>query len=132
MKSLSRVRLFATPWTAAYRAPPSLGFSRQEHWSGLPLPAPYYELDFYKHIYEALSSWMWSLLCGANPGVELLALDIVYLALVDIAQQFSKVIVPIYSPNCMRVPVAPHPHWRFVVCVRQINAKFRVFIESSK
>ena len=96
------------------------------------MPAPYYELDFYKHVYEALSSWMWSLLCGANPGVELLALDIVYLALVDIAQQFSKVIVPIYSPNCMRVPVAPHPHWRFVVCVRQINAKFRVFIESSK
>ena len=34
-KSLSRVRLFATPWTVAYQAPPSMGFSRQEHWSGL-------------------------------------------------------------------------------------------------
>ena len=37
VKSLSRVRLFATPWTAAYQAPPSMGFSRQEYWSGLPL-----------------------------------------------------------------------------------------------
>ena len=32
----SRVRLFATPWTAAYQAPPSMGFSRQEYWSGVP------------------------------------------------------------------------------------------------
>ena len=40
MKSLSRVRLFATPWTVAYQAPPSMGFSRQECWSGLPLPSP--------------------------------------------------------------------------------------------
>ena len=39
-KSLSRVRLFATPWTAAYQAPPSMGFSRQEYWSGLPFPSP--------------------------------------------------------------------------------------------
>ena len=38
LKSLSRVRLVATPWTAAYQAPPSMGFSRQEHWSGVPLP----------------------------------------------------------------------------------------------
>ena len=40
VKSLSRVRLSATPWTAAYPAPPSTGFSRQEHWSGVPLPSP--------------------------------------------------------------------------------------------
>ena len=40
MKLLSRVRLFATPWTVAYQAPPSLGFSRQEYWSGLPFPSP--------------------------------------------------------------------------------------------
>ena len=40
VKSLSRVRLFATPWTIAYQAPPSLGFSRQECWSGLPFPSP--------------------------------------------------------------------------------------------
>ena len=40
VKSLSRVRLFATPWTIAYQAPPSMGFSRQECWSGLPFPSP--------------------------------------------------------------------------------------------
>ena len=40
VKSLSRVRLLATPWTAAYQTPPSMGFSRQEYWSGLPLPSP--------------------------------------------------------------------------------------------
>ena len=40
MKSLSHVRLFATPWTVAYQAPLSLGFSRQECWSGLPFPSP--------------------------------------------------------------------------------------------
>ena len=39
-KSLSPVRLFATPWTAAYQAPPSMGFSRQKYWSGVPLPSP--------------------------------------------------------------------------------------------
>ena len=38
--SLSRVRLFATPWTVTYQAPLSMGFSRQEYWSGLPLPSP--------------------------------------------------------------------------------------------
>ena len=40
VKSLSRVRLFATPWTVAYQAPPSMGFSRQEYWSGVPFPSP--------------------------------------------------------------------------------------------
>ena len=40
VKSLSRVRLFATPWTVVYQAPPSMGFSRQEYWSGLPFPSP--------------------------------------------------------------------------------------------
>ena len=40
MKSLSRVRLFVTPWTVAYQAPLSMGFSRQEYWSGLPFPSP--------------------------------------------------------------------------------------------
>ena len=40
MKSPSHVRLLATPWTAAYQAPPSMGVSRQEYWSGVPLPSP--------------------------------------------------------------------------------------------
>ena len=41
VKLLSRVQLLATPWTAGYQAPLSMGFSRQESWSGLPLPSPY-------------------------------------------------------------------------------------------
>ena len=40
MKLLSRVGLFTTPWTVAYQDPPSMGFSRQEYWSGLPFPSP--------------------------------------------------------------------------------------------
>ena len=45
VKSLSRVQLLATPWTAAYQAPPSMGFSRQEYWSGLPFPSPMHESE---------------------------------------------------------------------------------------
>ena len=48
VKSLSRVRLCATPQTAAHQAPPSLGFSRQEHWSGLPFPSPMHESEKWK------------------------------------------------------------------------------------
>ena len=40
VKSLNRVRLFVTSWIIAHRAPPSMGFSRQEYWSGLPFPSP--------------------------------------------------------------------------------------------
>ena len=44
VKSLSRVRPSATPWTAAYQALPSMGFSRQDYWNGLPLPSLKYDL----------------------------------------------------------------------------------------
>ena len=47
-KSLSRVWLLATPRTAAYQAPPSMGFARQEYWTGLPLPSLHIWLTFYK------------------------------------------------------------------------------------
>ena len=47
VKPLSRVRLFATPWSAAHQAPPSMGFSRQEYWSGVPLSSP--NIAVYKH-----------------------------------------------------------------------------------
>ena len=50
LSHFSRVRLCATPWTAAHQAPPSLGFSRQEHWSGLPFPSPMHES----------AKWKWS------------------------------------------------------------------------
>ena len=45
LSRFSRVRLCVTPGTAAYQAPPSLGFSRQEHWSGLPFPSPMHESE---------------------------------------------------------------------------------------
>ena len=45
LSHFSRVRLWATPQTAAHQAPPSLGFSRQEHWSGLPFPSPMQESE---------------------------------------------------------------------------------------
>ena len=55
VKLLSRVQLFTTPWTVAYQAPPSMGFSRQEYWSGVPLPSLYILLDnpilcIWKHV----------------------------------------------------------------------------------
>ena len=45
LRHFSRVRLCVTAWTAAYQAPPSLGFSRQEHWSGLPFRSPMHESE---------------------------------------------------------------------------------------
>ena len=56
MKSLSRVQLFATPWTAAYQVPPSMGFSRQEYWSGVPLPSP---KKAERQRIDAFELWCW-------------------------------------------------------------------------
>ena len=53
----SRVRLCATPWTVAHQAPPSLGFSRQEHWSGLSFPSLMHESE----------KWKWSCSVGSDP-----------------------------------------------------------------
>ena len=59
VKSLSRVRLLAAPWTAAYQAPPSMGFYRQEHQSGVPLPSP---------LWSARAHQTFSPLCPALPA----------------------------------------------------------------
>ena len=48
LKSLSHVLLFATPWTVVYQDPQSMGFSRQEYWSGLPFPSPIKTIDHEK------------------------------------------------------------------------------------
>ena len=56
VKSLSRVRLLASPWTAAHQAPPSMGFSRQEYWSGVPLPSPK-TLQYLLKIIAAICVW---------------------------------------------------------------------------
>ena len=56
MKSLSRVLLLATPWTTAYQAPLSMGFSRQEYWSGVPLPSEMVYIAVRKYVDISLSS----------------------------------------------------------------------------
>ena len=58
MKSLSRVQLCGTPWTAAHQAPPSMGFSRQEYWSGVPFPSPILDKGGKNR------QWRISLFCG--------------------------------------------------------------------
>ena len=55
VKSISRVRLFLTPWTAAYQAPPSMGFSRQECWSGVPLPSPKFPLHLLNFVFSLMT-----------------------------------------------------------------------------
>ena len=55
VKSLSCVWLLATPWTAAHQAPPSMGFSRQEYWSGVPLPSPIAKIKH--HSIQPLCEW---------------------------------------------------------------------------
>ena len=62
VKSLSHVRLFPTAWTAAHQAPPSMGFSRQEYWSGVPLPSPYSWAWHKNSVIQPLVSSIFSLL----------------------------------------------------------------------
>ena len=59
VKSLGHVWLLATPWTEAYQAPPSIGFSRQEYWSGVPLPSSYNVATKIKIMY-------WPCICGLH------------------------------------------------------------------
>ena len=61
-ESLSRVWLLATAWTAAYQAPPSMGFSRQEYWSGVPLPSPLSVLTvaYYQNHWKYLRGSLWA------------------------------------------------------------------------
>ena len=57
VKSLSRVWPLATPWTAAYKAPPSMGYSRQEYWSGSPVPSPCLSLGIIKYLLKSVQHW---------------------------------------------------------------------------
>ena len=70
-KSLSRVRLLATPWTAAYQAPPSLGFSRQEYWSGVPLPSHYKITNTSWPLNNA--EGLWTMQAVENPHITILS-----------------------------------------------------------
>ena len=55
LSRFSRVQLCATPWTAVHQAPPSMGFSRQEYWSGVPFPSPQNEIELSLKIKIALT-----------------------------------------------------------------------------
>ena len=68
LSRFSRVRLCATPWTAAYQAPPSMGFARQEYWSGLPLPSPYHMLVMLKILQARLQQYVNRELPDAQAG----------------------------------------------------------------
>ena len=69
VKSLSPVRLLATPWTAAYQAPPSVGFSRQEYWSGVPFPSPVHESEKWKWSRVWLFATPWTAAYQAPPSM---------------------------------------------------------------
>ena len=87
VKSLSHVWLLATPWTAAYQAPLSMGFSRQEYWSGLPLPSPeskarllLFQVSWFcverilaeqTASYSASTFWVWSVTQSLEEPVEI-------------------------------------------------------------
>ena len=67
LSRFSRVQLCATPQMAAHQAPPSLGFSRQEHWSGLPLPSPMHDSEKWKWSRSVVSDSLWPMDCSL-PG----------------------------------------------------------------
>ena len=56
VKLLSRAQLLATPWTAAYQAPPSMGFSKQEYWKGVPLPSPLLLCTLLQILYQLMNT----------------------------------------------------------------------------
>ena len=71
VKSLSCVQLLATPRTAAYQAPPSMGFSKPEYWSGLPLPSPEQHEVLTKNeaaVYKLALKDLWGVLCRGKKG----------------------------------------------------------------
>ena len=94
LSHFSRVRLCATPETAAHQAPPSLGFSRQEHWSGLPFPSPMHESEKWKWSCSVMSDLAtpWTAAYQAPPSMG-----------------FSR------QEYWSRVPL-PSPNWSLVPC----------------
>ena len=106
VKSLSRVRLFATPWTVAYQAPLSMGFSRQQYWSGSPFPSPGYLPDpGIKSRSPALQtdalpsepsgkSWEWKGEMQRNMKEIVGVMEMLYILTVKVIQLMSKRIKP--------------------------------------
>ena len=109
-KSLSRVRLLATPWTAAYQAPPSMGFSRQEYWSRVPLPSP-------KLIFSACANktWLhylnWSLHSPyLNPFFFYNLFPIPYFA--NQVHIVKAMVFPVVMYRCESWTIKKAEHWR--------------------
>ena len=73
LSRFSRVRLCATPYMAAHQAPPSLGFSRQEHWSGLPFPSPMHESESESEVAQSCPTLSDPLDCSL-PGSSILGI----------------------------------------------------------
>ena len=102
MKSLSRVRLLVTPWTAAYQAPPSMGFARQENWSGVPLPSPYSAILSFKSSLKNISSKLVSLRLEIPSPVLLSSLTLWSVSLPCLfssVRRENRYTVPLYSPH---------------------------------
>jgi len=120
-QSLSPVLLFVTPWTAAHQAPPSMGFSKQENWNGVPLPSPTfpYLYSFFtagitnKHKFTFLSIWrspLWISLCrhrGVSGAVFLLEdLGVFFLGVASLLACGPR---SHFSPTVAHVVTSPSP-----------------------
>ena len=113
VKALTCVRLFVTPWTAAYQAPLSLGFSRQEYWSGLPFPSLMHESEKWKWSRSVVSDSSWP--HGLQPiglGGFLLTLGLQKISA-------SLCLVPKLEPHCL---LSITLMW----CLRPVN-RFLIF-----
>ena len=107
VKLLSHVRLLATPWTAAHQAPPSMEFSRQEYWSGVPLPSPFnFEITpkvFFWNYTEMPASTLWSLSYLSAHSIKIICIrdlqnsclreEVVFLHCQTLAQSVSKALL---------------------------------------
>ena len=102
VKSLSCVRLLATPWTAAYQTPLSMGFSRQEYWSGLPMPSPlYFTKKNLNWLLSQSSSWIGHVLLSSWPLLL-----------------FFSVLIPQLP---FLIFFSPNPYLSSLICLAQIS-----------
>ena len=120
VKSLSRVRLVATPWTAAHQAPPSMGFSRQECWSGVPLPSPPFLLDcpFYWHTVTYSSLLEFFVFSMVSALTSFFIYDFIEFSffLVSLAKGLS--VLFIFSKNQLLLPLISSI---FFICISALN-----------
>ena len=104
-KSFSRVQPSATPWTAAFQAPLSMGFSRQEYWSGVPLPSPenraiecsYYGLSLMQYLGDCKEEYI--VLHPSCPAQETFSLSKTVQLLAGYSSRFSQYPIILFSPH---------------------------------